>query len=68
MTESEQLSQQVPEHLAGKRLDQALSAMFPDFSRARLQRWIRDGHVSVDGEQCRPRDVVYGGERVELSV
>jgi len=68
MTETEQYSQQVPAQLAGKRLDQALSVMFPDFSRARLQRWIKDGHVTVDGSTMRSRDQVLGGELVELSV
>lgn len=68
MTETDHLSQHVPEQLAGKRLDQALSIMFPDFSRARLQRWIRDGHVTVNGVSMRPRDQVFGGELVELTV
>ena len=68
MTNSEHLSQIIPDELAGKRLDQALAAMFPDYSRARLQRWIKDGHVTVDGSQLRPRDQVHGGEQVELSV
>ncbi len=68
MTNSEQLSQVIPDELSGKRLDQALAAMFPDYSRARLQRWIKDGHVSVDGSQMRPKDQVHGGEQVELSI
>jgi 23S rRNA pseudouridine1911/1915/1917 synthase len=68
MTETEQLSQHVPEQMAGKRLDQALSIMFPDYSRARLQRWIKDGHVTIEGEHRRPRDRVYGGELVKISV
>ncbi len=57
---------EVPRTLAGRRLDQALARLFPDFSRARLQRWIRDGAVSVDGRTWRARDPVAGGERVEL--
>lgn len=56
----------VPETLAGARLDRALVALFPEFSRARLARWIRLGHASVDGEARRPRDRVWGGERVAL--
>jgi 23S rRNA pseudouridine1911/1915/1917 synthase len=52
---------------AGMRLDQALAALFPDFSRARLQNWIKQGLVSVDGEvAARPRDKVIGGEYIEL--
>ncbi len=65
---SQQLNAEIPEHLAGARLDQALASLFPDYSRARLQRWIKDGHVTVDGKQLRPRDVVHGGEQVVLTV
>jgi 23S rRNA pseudouridine1911/1915/1917 synthase len=52
---------------AGMRLDQALAVLFPDFSRARLQSWIKQGMVKVDGVTAqRPRDKVIGGELVEL--
>ncbi|HHI94465.1 MAG TPA: 23S rRNA pseudouridine(1911/1915/1917) synthase RluD [Gammaproteobacteria bacterium] len=68
MGDSQQLNVEIPEQLAGVRLDQALASLFPDYSRARLQRWIKDGHVTVDGRQRRPRDVVHGGEQVLLTV
>ncbi len=51
---------------AGLRLDQALAALFPDYSRSRLQDWIRDGRVSVNGEQRRPRDRVELGDHLAL--
>jgi 23S rRNA pseudouridine1911/1915/1917 synthase len=57
----------VPDTLAGQRLDQALASLFPDFSRSRLQGWIRAGRVRVDGRELRPRDKVGGGEEVVLS-
>jgi 23S rRNA pseudouridine1911/1915/1917 synthase len=56
----------VPPELAGTRLDRALAELFPQYSRARLQRWLRDGLISVDGRRPRPRDKVQGGERVTL--
>lgn len=52
--------------LAGKRLDQVLPLLFPDFSRSRLQQWIKQGLVTLDGKVCRPRDKVSGGEKVDL--
>ncbi len=52
--------------LAGKRLDQALAKLFPDYSRSRLQQWVKEGRVTVDGAPCRPRDKVVGGEWVSL--
>jgi 23S rRNA pseudouridine1911/1915/1917 synthase len=57
----------VPDALAGQRLDQALATLFPDFSRSRLQGWIRAGQVQVDGRELRPRDKVGGGEEIVLS-
>jgi 23S rRNA pseudouridine1911/1915/1917 synthase len=58
----------IPESSRGARLDQALAALFPEFSRARLQQWIHAGRVAVDGRRLRPRDLVAGGERVSLAV
>lgn len=52
--------------LAGKRLDQALAVLFSDYSRSRLQSWTREGRVSVNGEQRRPRDKVLLGDQVRL--
>jgi len=52
--------------LAGKRLDQALASLFSDYSRSRLQAWVREGRVRVNGATLRPRDKVVLGDRVEL--
>ena len=52
--------------LSGLRLDQALARLFGDYSRSRLQGWIREGRVLVDGQPRKPRDKVVSGERIEL--
>jgi len=57
----------VPQRFAGRRLDQALAQMFPQYSRNRLQQWLRSGHVRVDGARCEPRRMVHGGEMVEVA-
>jgi 23S rRNA pseudouridine1911/1915/1917 synthase len=54
----------IPLHCAGMRLDQALSELLPEYSRSRLQQWIRAGYIEVDGRVRRPRDRVLGGEAV----
>jgi 23S rRNA pseudouridine1911/1915/1917 synthase len=56
----------VPHALGGMRLDQALARLFPQYSRNRLQAWLKSGHVTVDGEQAAPRRLVDGGERVRV--
>ena len=59
-----QISQkaEVPFELGNKRLDQVAAQLFPDFSRSRLQQWIKDGQLTVDGQVIRARDKLVGGE------
>lgn len=66
MTQQINLTAEVPDHLAGQRLDQAAAELFPDFSRSRLQAWIKDGALRVNGEVRKTRDKILGGERLEL--
>ncbi len=61
-----ELEKQIPERLAGRRLDQALADLFPDYSRARLQEWVKSGQVLVDERNLRPKDRVVGGEWVTI--
>jgi 23S rRNA pseudouridine1911/1915/1917 synthase len=56
----------LPQCPGGQRLDQALAAALPQYSRSRLASWIREGAVALDGRPARPRDAVYGGESVLL--
>ncbi len=57
----------VPSECAGLRLDQALTRLLPEYSRNRLQDWIRGGHVTVDGQPAVPKAKVWGGETVLIS-
>ncbi len=52
--------------LAGTRLDQALAKLAPEFSRSRLQSWIADDKVRLDGKACIARQKVWGGESIEI--
>lgn len=61
-----ELSLIIPPEQAGQRLDQALAALLPDYSRSRLKAWIESGEVRVDGAVKRPRDKVFGGESIAL--
>lgn len=66
MTEKVELQANVPPEMHGSRLDQVAAQLFPQYSRSRLQEWIRTGAVSVDGQQCRPRDKVTQGANVQI--
>lgn len=66
MHETIHLSGQVPETLAGRRLDQALAELFPEYSRSRLQQWIRSGSVLLDDQAVTSKQRVSGGENIEI--
>lgn len=51
---------------AGMRLDQAAAQIFSDYSRAKLQKWIRGGELTVDGHRAKPTYRVEGIERLRL--
>lgn len=57
---------EIPPELAGMRLDQALAELFPEYSRNRLQTWIKESRARVDGESRTPKHKVVGGERIDL--
>jgi 23S rRNA pseudouridine1911/1915/1917 synthase len=52
---------------AGRRLDQLLQKHLPDYSRSRVQDWIRNGRVLVNGLVQRPKYVIRGGEQIEVN-
>ena len=57
----------VPPGVVGQRLDVVLAAVWPQYSRARLQDWLRAGRVKVDemvASDTRRR--TFTGERLEL--
>src|SRR5438094_848218 len=63
----EALSATVPREMGGLRLDQALARLFHQYSRSRLQDWLRAGHIKVDGRAPPARMAVSGGEQVLLT-
>ncbi len=57
----------MPADLGGKRFDQIASQVFSDYSRSSLQEWIRSGALTVNGDNRRPKDRLYGGEQLVLN-
>ena len=58
----------IPASCAGQRLDAALASLLPAFSRSRVQAWLRDGAITVDGAPGDAKRKVYGGEQVRLQI
>ncbi|MFA7268086.1 MAG: 23S rRNA pseudouridine(1911/1915/1917) synthase RluD [Sterolibacterium sp.] len=55
----------IPAECAGLRLDQTLARLFPQHSRSRLQAWLREGRVCVEGVSgADAKRKVWGGEKI----
>ncbi len=68
MADAEPLRARVPFELSGSRLDAAAAQLFPDFSRSRLQAWIAEGALRVNGAVAdRARQPVLEGDELELA-
>ncbi len=67
MTEEIKHSLLVPAEHAGFRLDRCLALLLPEYSRARLQSWISQQQVTVDGKYLASKYQLKGGEQVLIS-
>lgn len=56
----------VPPELSGQRFDQIAAELFPDYSRARLQSWIKSGDLTVAGNPAKAKDKLHTGSQLEL--
>ena len=66
MVERVELEARIPPEQDGERLDQVAARLFPEYSRSRLQSWIKAGQLRMDGETRRTRDKVVAGALLEV--
>lgn len=57
----------IPVEYAGQRLDQTLAKLLPQWSRSRLQAWISENHVLLDGRNATIKQKVWGNESVHIN-
>ena len=66
MTQTAPIILTIPQNLGGLRLDQALQQMLPEYSRSRLQAWIKQGLVSTGEQPVSAKIKVWGGEQIRI--
>lgn len=49
---------------SGDRLDKIVARHLPDYSRSRIQKWIEQGDVTVNGNVVKPKQTMVGFEEV----
>lgn len=66
MTGTQPITLIIPADCGGLRLDQALVRLLPEYSRSRLQGWIKEGNVTIGGQTPDAKTKVWGGESVTV--
>lgn len=56
----------ITEEHAGKRLDKFLAEKFPRYSRAYLQKLIKNNLVSANGETAKPKHILQTGGEIKI--
>ena len=57
----------LPINLVGLRIDAAIAQMLPDYSRAKIQQWIKKGELTLNGQTIKGKEKVIGNETVMIS-
>ncbi len=67
MTQTISLAATVPREASGQRLDQIAAQLFPNYSRSRIQEWIKRGELTLAGRIVKPNLRVAGGEAIQIT-
>ena len=53
---------------SGQRLDVLAAKYFPEFSRAHIQRWVKEGNLLLNNKKIKPRQIVTAGDLITVEV
>ena len=52
---------------SGLRVDMVVAKTFPEYSRSHIQKWIKEGALTVDGNLAKPKKILKKGELIEIN-
>jgi 23S rRNA pseudouridine1911/1915/1917 synthase len=58
----------VKPHQTNTRFDQVLAELMPEYSRAKLQSWIKSGQIRLDDRVVKPKEKVLEGQQIVVDV
>jgi len=58
----------VPNAYVGKRADLVIHELMPEYSRARIQSWIKKSFITINSDSFSPKRMVIGGELIDINI
>jgi 23S rRNA pseudouridine1911/1915/1917 synthase len=52
---------------SGLRVDMVVAKVFPEYSRSHIQKWIKEGALTIDGNLAKPKKILKKGELIEIN-
>ncbi|MCY4045510.1 MAG: 23S rRNA pseudouridine(1911/1915/1917) synthase RluD [Cellvibrionales bacterium] len=62
------MTRKVEPHQTSARFDQVLAEIMPEYSRAKLQSWIKSGQIRLDDRTVKPKEKVLEGQTITVDV
>ena len=57
-----------PNTCVGKRADSVIHELMPEYSRAKIQSWIKKGFIKIDLENFTTKKKMIGGELIDIDI
>jgi len=58
----------VPLNLMGIRIDKGIAIILPKYSRGQIQKWLKNGSITIDDQPVLPKLKIWGGEKISIIV
>ena len=58
----------VPNSYVGQRADSVIHELIPEYSRAKIQSWIKKGFIKIDLKNFTTKKKIIGGESVDIDI
>jgi len=58
----------VPNRYVGQRSDSVIHELMPEYSRAKIQSWIKKGFIKIDSEESTIKRKLIGGELIDVDI
>jgi len=66
--EEEQLELSIPDHKKRERIDIYLARVLPKVSRSQIQKYLRDGSITVNRKKIKPNHICHPFERIYINI
>ena len=58
----------IPEEMDKFRIDMAISQLLPEYSRAQIQKWIKNDNIKINNKSCKSKDKISSQDKINIII